>query len=230
MEAEKVLPVQENRESLQKSAPVIKDEIKNFYKKDVIEIIKKVFLEPVNGTYSLFANRTEKAFSHSLILMASAAVFSMIFVYFIIPSQVREYAPVFSIMMRAAFFTLVFLFLVSLISFVIKMVSGKASFRNELLTGALCAIPYSAFVFLLFLFSKIMMNAETFSSIAFGNYMNIISQAGIFLVFVFYIVLLCINILLQSLRASGTKDALAWYLSPAAIFIAFYFTIKIVLM
>lgn len=224
MEAEKVIPIQEEE------APALKAEIKEFYKKDVLAIIKKVVFEPVSGTYSLFVNRSEKSFNQSLILMASAAVVSMIFIILILPSEIRQYAPWFSMMAKAGFFTLIFLFLVSFISFLIKMVSGKPSFKNELLTGALCAVPFTGFVLLLFVFSKIMMNADMFSSIAFGGYSEIISKAGIFLVIIFYILLLFINILLQSLRASGTRDAIAWYLSPVGIFLALYFTIKIVLM
>ncbi|MEO9020493.1 MAG: hypothetical protein ABI237_15670 [Ginsengibacter sp.] len=224
MEAESTIPAQKE------TTPVVKEEIKNFYKKDVPAIIRKVLLEPVNGTYSLFVNRSEKSFNQSLILMASAAIVSMICVFLIIPSQIRQYAPWFSIMVKSAIFTIVFLLLISLISFGIKMISGKASFKNELLTGALCAIPFTALLLLLFLFSKIMMDEQMISSVAFGGYSQILSKAGIFLVFVFYIILLCINILLQSLRASGTKDALAWYLSPIGIFLAFYFTLKIVLM
>jgi hypothetical protein len=153
----------------------------------------------------------------------------MLFSFFIIPSELRQYAPWFTIMMKSAIFTIIFLLLVSLASFCIKMISGKASFKNELLTGALCGIPFTALVILLFLFSKIMVDPEIISSFTYGNYGEIISKAGIFLLVVFYIILLYINILLQSLRASGTKDALAWYLSPAAIFLAFYFTFKIVL-
>ena len=132
-------------------------------------------------------------------------------------------------MFKAAFFTIVFLFLVSLISFGIKMISGKASFKNELLTGALCAIPYTVLVVLLFLTSKIMLNETVIGNLMYGDYTDIISKAGIFLVFIFYVILLFINVLLQSLRSSGTKDAIAWYLSPLGIFLAFYITFKIVI-
>jgi hypothetical protein len=223
-ETEKVLPAQKA------PTPAVKEEITDFYKKDVLNIIKKVLLSPVNGTYSLFINRTEKSFNQSLILIASSAVVCMLFAFFIIPSQVRQYAPGFTIMMKSAIFTIVFLLLVSLVSFCIKMISGKASFKNELLTGALCGIPFTVLIILLFLFSKIMMDPEMISGLAYGGYSEIIAKAGFFLLVVFYIILLCINILLQSLRASGTNDALAWYLSPAGIFVAFYFALKIILM
>lgn len=222
----------ENEEAValpKEAATPIGDEIKNFYKKDLLSIIKKVFLQPVDGTYSLFANKSENVFKQSLILIASSAIISMIFILLIIPSELREYIPWFSVMMRAAAFTLVFLLLVSVFSFGVKMLSGKPIFRNELLTGALVGIPFSATVVFLFLFSKMMLNENIISSVMMGGYDQLISKAGIFLLFFLYTHLLCFNILLQSLRSSGTKDALAWYLSPIGIFLAYYITIKIVI-
>jgi len=43
----------------------------------------------------------------------------------------------------------------------------------------------------------------------------------------FYVLLMMINILQQSLRAAGTKDAWNWYMSPAGIFLASYISYKI---
>jgi hypothetical protein len=36
------------------------------------------------------------------------------------------------------------------------------------------------------------------------------------------------NVLQQSLKASGTKDAMAFFLSPASIILSFYLAIKVV--
>ncbi|MCO6497578.1 MAG: hypothetical protein J5I50_07940 [Chitinophagaceae bacterium] len=222
----------ENEEAitpLKAAAAPIGDEIKNFYKKDVLSIIKKVFFQPLDGTYLLFTNKSESIFRQSLILLFSSALISMIFFLLIIPSEMREYFPWFSLMMRAAAFTLVFLFLVSVFSFGIKLLSGKPDFKSELMTGALVGIPFSATVILLFLFSKLMLNENAISNVMLGGYMELISKSGIFLLFILYTQLLSFNILLQSLRSSGTKDTLAWYLSPVGIFLAYYITIKIVI-
>ena len=52
--------------------------------------------------------------------------------------------------------------------------------------------------------------------------------AGVFATLIFfYLILMLINVFQQSLKSSGTKDAMAWYLSPAAILLAFYVTFKI---
>lgn len=221
----------ENEEavSLQKETSTpLGDEIKSFYQKDIIYIIKKVFLQPVDGTYSLFANKSGNEFFQSLVLIASSVLLTVIFVLMIIPSELREYISWFSIMMRAGGFTLIFLFLLSAFSFGVKMMSGKPAFRNELLTGALCGIPFAANVIFLFLFSKMMLNENVISNVMMGGYDQLISKAGIFLLFFLYTHLLLFNIIQQSLRSSGTQDALAWYLSPIGVFLAYFLTFKII--
>jgi len=45
--------------------------------------------------------------------------------------------------------------------------------------------------------------------------------------FLLYFHLMLINIVQQSLKASGTKDALAWYLSPLLILASIYLTYQI---
>src|SRR5690606_30359341 len=173
------------------------------------------------------ASRSERAYFHSLALIASSAVLCMFFTFITLPSELREYLPVFTIMVKSALATVVFLLLLSLASFGIKLISGKPSFRNELLTGGLCGIPYSAFVLLLFIFSKVMLDQGQLAQLVFSGVGALLEKAGIFLVIVFYILLMFINILQQSLRAAGTRDVLLWYLSPAAVLLSGYFTMKI---
>jgi hypothetical protein len=55
----------------------------------------------------------------------------------------------------------------------------------------------------------------------------IITKAGVMLLLMFYVLLMMINIVQQSLKASGTKDAWAWYMSPAVIFLSAYISFKI---
>ena len=151
----------------------------------------------------------------------------MFLIYFGIPSELREFMPTFSIMTRSALAVIVLLLLISACSFAIKMVSGKPNFKNELLTGGLCAIPLTALLLVLFITSKVIVDSNIVASLAFGGFNALIQKAGVALVLVFYIVLMFINILQQSLRASGTKDIMLWYLSPACIFLSFYLTWKV---
>lgn len=204
-----------------------KEALKQFYKQDLMGIVKKIFMEPFNGTYQLFVNRSEKSFFHAIVLIASAAILCMFLVFFTLPGEFREYAPWFSIMVRSAIAAVVLLLLISAFSFGIKMLSGKPSFRNELLTGGLCAIPLTALMLLIFISAKMIIDEDVLSSIAFGGIQAVIQKAGFVLIIVFYILLLFINIFQQSLRAAGTKDVLLWYLSPICILLSFYITAKI---
>ncbi len=211
------------------AAPLVdKAELKRFYRQDLVGIIRKIFLEPFNGTYSLFVTRSEKSYFHSLILIASAGILCMLFTFFMLPSQVREYAPWFSIMVRGGVAAVVLLLLLSACSFGIKLISGKPSFRNELLTGGLCAIPLTALMLVLFIASRLIMDEQALMGLAFGGFEAVLEKAGFVLVLVLYILLLFINILQQSLRAAGTSDLLFWYLSPVSVLLSFYLTVKIV--
>jgi len=211
------------------TAPVVdKEELKRFYRQDLLGLVRKVFLEPFNGTYDLFVNRSEKSYFHSLILIVTAGVLCMVLTFFTLPSQIREYAPWFSIMVRAGIAAVLVLLLISACSFGIKLISGKPGFRNELLTGGLCAIPLTALMLILFIASKMIMDEQMLMGLAFGGFQAILQKAGFLLVLVFYILLLFINILQQSLRAAGTSDLLYWWLSPISILLSFYLTIKLV--
>lgn len=221
----------ENEEKITLPAPKtlpLGDEVKTFYSKDLVAIIVKVFGSPIRGTRSLFTEQSEKSFIQSLILVASVAVVSAVFVLLIIPSEIREYVSWITIAGKAVSFAVLYLLLVSGFSFGLKMLSGKAEFRSELFTGAVCGIPFVASVALIFLFSKVMMNDQILSDIMMRGYGSLISRGGILLLFLLYTHLLSFNILFQSQRASGTKDVAAWYLSPLGILLAYYITFKII--
>lgn len=221
----------ENEEKITLPAPktlTLGDEVKAFYSRDLVAIILKIFGSPTRGTRSLFTEQSEKSFIRSLILVASVAVVSAIFVLLIIPSEIREYVSWIKIAGKAVSFAVLYLLLVSGFSFGMKMLSGKAEFRSELFTGALCGIPFVASVLLIFLFSKLMMDNQVLSDIMMGGYGSLISKGGILLLLLLYMLLLSFNILFQSQRASGTKDVVAWYLSPLGILLAYYITFKII--
>ncbi len=201
-----------------------KEELGSFYKKGLPEMIKTMILQPASGTLSLFTNRSDKTYAQTLILMGSVAVLYIILPYLVLPSQLKELIG-FSAAIKIGITTIIFMLLVSAMAFAIKSISGKADFKNELLTGGLCAIPLTVLL-VLTLLAKFFMSDDDMYGMAY-NPAGLISRSIIFLLFAFYILLMFINIFQQSLKAGGTKDSLAWYLSPLAIFLSFYFTAKI---
>ena len=91
----------------------------------------KLFLkEHITGTYSLFENRTENSYFHSIILIATTALLYMIIPYLLL-GDARSYIP-FSVMIKAGLIPVIFMLVVSVISLIIKSISGRADFKSEL--------------------------------------------------------------------------------------------------
>ena len=196
------------------------DEVKQFYKGDFKNIFTTVFTNPIQGIYELLEKPSEKAYKQSLILFAS-----IFFLYFagsyIIVGEARKYME-FSNFIKISIVPVIMMFVITCLSFVIKSLSGKPNFKNELLTGGICGIPLGLLI-PIFLVIKIMASERDLMRLI-NNPMG----AGVFATLIFfYLILMLINVFQQSLKSSGTKDAMAWYLSPAAIFLAFYVTFKI---
>jgi hypothetical protein len=135
--------------------------------------------------------------------------------------EARKYME-FSNFIKISIVPVIMMFVITCLSFVIKSLSGKPNFKNELLTGGICGIPLGLLI-PIFLVIKIMASERDLMRLI-NNPMG----AGVFATMIFfYLILMLINVFQQSLKSSGTKDAMAWYLSPAAILLAFYVTFKI---
>jgi hypothetical protein len=197
-------------------------DVKSFFKKDLLGMIRLFLSEPISGTYSLFANRSNNSYYHSLILILTTAVLYMIIPYLLL-GDARSYIP-FSFVFKSGLLPVIFMFAVSTVSFIIKSISGKAIFRSELLTGALNSFPLT-FILLLVSFI-IIFSGRDLNSMAFDP-MSAITAGIIYMIIVLYIFLMMINIMQQSLKSSGTKDGFAWYISPVSVIVSFYLTYKV---
>jgi len=196
------------------------DEVKQFYKGDFKNIFTTVFTNPIQGIYELLEKPSEKAYKQSLILFASIFFLYLVGSYLIV-GEARKYME-FSNFIKISIVPVIMMFVITCLSFVIKSLSGKPNFKNELLTGGICGIPLGLLI-PIFLVIKIMASERDLMRLI-NNPMG----AGVFATLIFfYLILMLINVFQQSLKSSGTKDAMAWYLSPAAILLAFYVTFKI---
>lgn len=211
-------------EIVEKTNNFDKEKVLDFYKKGLPGILKTFFNEPISGTYSLLSEKTETGFANSIFLIATTSVLYTIIPY-IMMGEYRSMAGGFGTTFKMGLIVGLLLIVISLISFGVKSVSGKPVFKNELLTGALSGIPISIFIIFAFF-------AKTFFTVDASDILSMdlggLKAAGILGVLIaLYIFLMLINILQQSLKAGGTKDALAWYLSPIGVMLAFYITQKI---
>ena len=211
---------EQNAPQTPKVKPNFTDEVKNFYKGDFKEIFMTFFKNPIDGIFSIFHKPSEKAYTHSIILYGSVFVICFLGGY-LMAGQNRKFME-FATFLKIGMIPVLMMFVITLLSFVIKSVSGKPNFKNELLTGGLCGIPLGLLV-------PILLVIKLFASE--DNAVNLLSnpvKGGIVgVLLLFYIILMLINVFQQSLKASGTKDALAWYLSPASILLSMYLTYEI---
>lgn len=195
------------------------DEVKNFYKEDFKNIFLTVFTNPIDGIYNSFKNPSPKAYTQSLILFGSVFALYIAGMYFFL----GEYASMvpFSYFIKIGLIPVLLMLMITLISFGIKSISGKADFKAELLTGGLAGIPLALCIAILLLL-KLFGTDVTMSAMK-----DPVGAGMMLLLVVLYIFLMITNILQQSLKASGTKDAIAWYLSPVSILIAGYLASRV---
>lgn len=194
-------------------------EVKTFYTGAFKDILQTFFKNPIDGIVNIFRGSAENPFRHTLILYASVFVLFLIGTV-IIMGGFRS-GVTFGGLMQLSTLPIFFMLLISALAFGIKSISGSPNFKNELLTGGLCAIPLGIMM-IYFVISSLFGNASM-RTMLYGP-----STSDLFGMFVMlYVILMLTNIFQQSLRANNTKDVLAWYLSPAAVVLAGFLTLKI---
>jgi hypothetical protein len=199
------------------------DEFKSFYKGDFKSIMSLFFSSPIDGTRSIFVSRSDKAYTSALILFVSVFLVYFVGTYLAIPEKFKD-ALGLELMdfIKIGLLPIVFMLFATLLTFAIKSSSGKPEFKTELLTGGLSGIPMA--VLFIFLFGLRFFGEETF-----GELFRDPQDLGTFMVvFLLFIFLMLVNVVQQSLKASGSKDAIAWYASPLVVLLSFYFTYKFV--
>ena len=196
------------------------DEVKNFYKGDFKEILTAIFKNPIDGTFNIFKNPSNKAYLQSIILFSSVFVLYLVGGY-IIAGEMRDYLKV-SHFIKISLIPVVLMLLITVVSFGLKSISGKSDFKAELLTGGLAGIPIGLLVLIIFIIKMFANEDNIFRLFRDPEEVGVIG--GLLLM---YFLLMLINIVQQSLKASGTKDALAWYLSPLLILASIYLTYQI---
>ena len=200
-------------------APSFTDEFKSFYAGDFKSILSTFFKNPIDGLRQIFEQKSKKAYTQALILFLSVFLLYMMGSYVAI-GKARKYMD-FSDFIKIGLVPVLFMLFVSLISFSMKSGSGKPAFRTELLTGALCGIPFG----ILFL---LLLSVQMFGDDGILRLMRDPEDLGALASLIFiYIFLMLINVVQQSLKAAGSKDSTAWYGAPIAVLFSFYLTYQV---
>ena len=227
MENQETIQPNENAGSSQAStASFDKEKVLKFYKQGLPDILKTFFRQPISGTASLLSEKTETGFMNSLFLMVTTAILYIIIPY-IMMGEYRSQIGGFGVSIKIGITVVILMLIISLISFGVKSISGKPVFKNELLAGALSGIPLSILIIFLLLI-KMFVKVDPGMMMMGGGLRDFQSVGIIGILIILYVFLMLVNILQQSFKAGGTDDALAWYLSPIGVLLAFYVTQKLV--
>jgi hypothetical protein len=211
----------ENYQANDPATPPLANEVKDFYQRDFKHLFLAFFQDPVNGLQSIFSNPPAKAFLHAMIILGSVFVLYFVGTYLMM-GDLRDYMS-FSNFLSIALAPVLIMVAIAALSFGIKIAAGKADFKNELLTGALCGLPLGlmmALALVLRIFGEGINPLTFFSSPLSGGWLMTVA--------LLYLFLMMVNVFQQSLRATGYKEALAWYLSPVSILTAIYVGVTVV--
>ena len=124
------------------------NEVKQFNKNDFKKILILFFKSPIEGIYTLLKSPSEKSYTQSLVLFSSVFIFYLFGGSVIVGDAMRSFD--FIDFIKIGTVPVIIMFLISCLSFTIKSFSGKPNFKNELLTGGLCAIPLGLLIPVLF--------------------------------------------------------------------------------
>ena len=205
------------------------DRINAFFRNDLKGMVLQFLKEPLSGTFSLFEQRSPNAYFQSVVLTGTTAALYIILPFLCWGRGFRN-AIELADLVKFAVIPVLFIVAISVCSLGIKSISGRSDFKTELFTGALNAFPLAFGMLFFSLF--VMFGGPDISDMRnVGDLLNgmsaIMRSAVIYLIVLVYLILMMINILQQSLKASGTKDALAYYISPAGVLFAWYVTFNV---
>ena len=186
---------------------------------DLKQMLKLFLMEPVSGTYALFEEKKDRLITSAILVGVTISLYLFLPLF-----TVGRYIGIGDALLlgiKIDVLLIVFLSFVAGATFGLKFISDKPDVKKEAFTAGMLSLPL-IFFFLLMATSVLFGNAS--SSIIRGN----LSGGGLFMMVVMlYMLFMMINIVMQSLRASKSKDVLAWYVAPAIILSAFYVTSKI---
>jgi len=211
----------ENYQANNPNPQQLTDEVRTFYQRDFKDLFLAFFKDPVNGLHAFFTNPPEKAFMHAMILYASVFVLYLLGSYILV-GDMRDYMG-FSNFLSIGLAPVLIMLSVSTLSFLVKLLSGGANFKSELLTGALCGIPLGLLVPIALVLRVLGMGNGLLALIQ-----NPVGSGSLITIVILYLFLMMVNVFQQSIKAAGIKDVPAWYLSPLAILIAFYLGFTVV--
>lgn len=199
------------------SQPQTVEEVSSFFKNNFFGLVKSVLTKPIEGTKAIFVQAGHESYQHALILIFTTGIAVILLNYLFLGSEI-DFMPK-GMFLKAGIIASIILFIISILTYFVKTLSGKPDFKKELLTGGICGIPVILFTCYYCLFG----------SSVFGGFESFDFSGMLFIhgMVIIYFFLMLVNIVMQSLRASNSNDAVCWYVSPVIIILSFYLGIRI---
>ncbi|UAY54098.1 hypothetical protein [Arachidicoccus terrestris] len=195
-----------------------KDAAKKFLAEGFGPLIKKVFFQPLELNQEF--KQPDAQVKTTVLVLLTGILFT--FLPYLLVGSARRFLG-FRFFLQIGIAVMIALIFIGLLTWCIKKIHHKqVEFQNELLTGALCALPLIVLLIVICLLQLFFSGHNYlggFSSFFSGSWSTIFSVYAFFLM---------ITICFQSLRSVFIKANTAWYLSPAIVMLGFYMAIKIV--
>ena len=196
-----------------------KEAAKKFLSEGFGPLIRKVFFQPLELNQEF--KQTDPQVKTTVLVLLAGILFT--FIPYLIVGSARRFLG-FRFFLQIGITVMVALILIGVLTYCIKKIHHKqVEFANELLTGALCALPLIVLLIVVSLLS-LLFSRQNFI----GSFTNIFISGTLPSIFSVYAFFLMITICFQSLRSVYIKANAAWYLSPAIILLGFYLALKII--
>ncbi len=191
----------------------------SFLKEDLWGMTKRYFMEPDSGVQALSKNSSSAAPLQALTLMLVGGMLCHVGSYILL-GEATKHMDLGDHLFLSVGGPLIFMLVMATVSFGFKKATSHGGhFKEELTTGALYAFPLVLALIFSIMFKGGMEGTRNLEDAIQGNL--------IFLVALGYCLLMMVNTLKQSMKASGVSEFVSWYLSPVGVFFGFYATFKI---
>jgi len=195
-----------------------KEATKKFLAEGFGPLTKKVFFQPLELNQEF--KQSDAQVKTTVLVLLAGILYT--FVPYLLIGSARRFLG-FRFFLQIGIAVMVALIFIGVLTWCIKKIHHKqVEFQNELLTGALCALPLIVLLIVISLL-QLIFSGHNFMG-GFNSFFNG-TWSTIFSVYAFF---LMITICFQSLRSVFIKANTAWYLSPAIVMLGFYLAIKIV--
>jgi hypothetical protein len=196
-------------------------EIGAFFKEDLLKIFLAIFKNPAQGLTDYYQSKTKNGLIGSIILIAIAVIL-FIFVPYLGIGELRSYIP-FKYFIIIGLAPILIVCFITIFTFLIKSLIEKTDFKKEFEWASFQSVMLSLLMLIVLLLFVIVRGFDPLDSLGEMNFIG-----AVYLLIVFYMLLMMISMVKQSLLSNKINPVLAWYVSPATVLLSIYLSSLII--